>query len=431
MDNVKKIFLTKQEITQAKLRTKLKTTLFTSIAAIIFLSSLIGIIYFLGFNLLRDKGIESQSEIARTLASSVGADIGKQSELLRLNANSQFIIDALKENDLKYRAKSEKEIQRYLMDMDKRWIEAPDDHPFLKDYLDNKLSLKLKELKAEKGEIVSIVVTDKFGGLVGSTARPSGFYSFDQDWWLNSYAKGRGRLFIGNIEYDEQAGLWCIPFAVPIEDEAGAVIGIYKATINLELFFTPLLNFKIGKTGNAVLVDDKAFLLYHDRAAPFANKFCEYEEFQKVVHNSDRWGILDSAYLNHGKTLAAYSEVNLPYPLIYFYAPQLSVSNPGHGIPQRTPQDGLTSLDRIEWFVFVERDVREIFAPLHKLVFVMSLIGIALTVILALSVFILSGQEGPSYSMLQMVKETAEPKKEAEKPNPAEERAGRLPQEPK
>jgi len=401
MDFIKNLFLAKQEITHQKLRLKLRITLFASIAVIMFFSIVITIVYFLGFNLLRDKAVESQEEMARTLASSVESTFDKQAEMLKLSAKSQFIIDALKENDLKYRTMGEKEIQRYLMDMDKRWIQAPNEHPFLKDYLENKLSLKLRELMGDKEELITALVTDKFGGLAGSTTRPSGFYSFDQDWWLNSYEKGHGKLFIGNVEYNEQNNLWCLPFAVPVEDETGTVIGIYKASISLDAFFKPLLDFKIGKTGNAVLVDDKAFLLYHYKTSPFSNKFCEYEEFQKTLQNSDKWGILDSAYLNRGKTLVAYSEV----------------ANP------------LLLAKGINWFIFVERDLREIFASLYKLIFIMIVIGIALIIILALSVFILSGQEPPSYSMLQVIKETAQTKTEDEKSNRIEEGVKRLPEE--
>ena len=89
----------------------------------------------------------------------------------------------------------------------------------------------------------------------------------------------------------------------------------------------------------------------------------------------------------------------------------------------------LLSAKGINWFVFVERDLSEIFSPLYRLIFIIVLIGIALIIILALSVFILSGQEPPNYSMLQVIKETAEAKKEDKDYNPAEERAKRLPKE--
>jgi len=397
MDFIKNIISANQKINQKTLRLKLKTTLFVSVIAIIFFTSLVGIVCLLGFKVLNDKGVESQSEMARTLASAIDSTIEKQFELLKLNANSQFVIDALKFENLKYRTRSERETQRYLMDIDKRWIEASNEHPFIKDYLENNLSRKLKGLKLDEEKLISVTVTDKFGGLVAATTRPSGFYSFDRDWWLGAYAKGRGKPFVGNVEYDEENNLWCLPFAVPIEDETRSVIGVYKATINLDTFFKPLLNFKLGKTGNAVLADDKAYLVYHSKALPFANKFCEYEEFQRTLQNSEKWGVLGSAYLNRGKMLVAYAQVN-----------QANLSAKG-----------------IKWFVFVERDLNEIFAPLNKLIFIVVLIGIALVIILALAVFILSGQESGG-SILQVIKETPVVKTEDQNYSPTEERAKRL-----
>jgi len=398
MDLIKKLYIIKQGITEKQLRLKLKTTIFTSVAASIFFTILIALTYYLGFTLLLDKGAEAQKEMARTLASSVDSTMEKQLELLKLNANSQSIVTALKENNLKYRTKGEREIARYLMDVDKRWIEAPDDHPIIKEYLGNKISAKLNELKVENEKLINITVADKFGGMAGSTSRTSGFYSFDKDWWLSSYAKGHGKPFIGGVEYDEHSNSWCLPFAVPIEDETGAVVGICKASVNIDVFFKPLADFKIGRTGNAVLADDKAYLVYHQKASPYANKFCEYSELQKTLQSGEMWGVLSTAYLNRGKKLVGFYEVNLP-PLL---------------------------TKGVNWFVFVERDFSEIFSPLKKLIFVMILIGIALTIILALSVFILSGQETPA-SVLQVIKDSAPVK--AEEENPLERRTKQLPQD--
>jgi len=373
MDFIKKFFL-KHEINNKQLRVKLKSTIFASVTATIFFTSLFTIVYFLGFNMFRDEGVESQKEMARILASAIDSTIENEVGYVKSNANSQFIIDALKEANLKYRTKSEKDIQLYLMDMNKRWTNASDDDLFLKDYLENKLSHRLSGLKIEEKKLVSVTIADKFGGLVGSTTRPSKFYSFDQDWWLSAYVNGYDKPFIGSVEYDEARNLWCLPFAVPIKDEAGSVIGAYKASISLDTFFKPLLNFKIGETGRVVLADDKAYLVYHDEGLPFANKYCEYKEFKKTLDNRDKWGVLDTAYLNRGKTLVAYSEVNLPF----------------------------LSAKGINWFVFVERDIGEIFVPLGKFISIVILIGILLIIILALSVFILSGQESLSYSMFHM-----------------------------
>ncbi|MBI3602514.1 MAG: cache domain-containing protein [Candidatus Omnitrophica bacterium] len=403
MDFLKNLLLAKQEINQRTLRLKLKITLFVSLAAVIFFCIFIVVTFYVGKTGLLDKAVESQSGMTQTLASAVSVAIEKQVELLKLNANSQFVIDAVKQNNLKYRVMGEKEIRRYLMDEDQRWIEAPDDHPLIKQYSENKLSAQLKAFKVENDEAVNLLVTDKFGGLVGFTSRTSGFYSFDKDWWLGSYADGRGKPFIGNVEYDEQSSLWAMPFAVPIEDETRAIIGIYKELIRINTFFKPLMNFRIGRTGDAVVVDDKAYLVYHPKAAPFANKYCEYEELQNTLQNAKKWGILNSAYLNHGKKLAAYAEINV-------------TSLPALGV---------------NWFVFVERDLSEIFMPLNKLIFMMILIGIALTIILALSVFILSAVERPG-SILQVIKDAPALKTHEESPGAVEKRRmTRLPSEQK
>jgi hypothetical protein len=116
------------------------------------------------------------------------------------------------------------------------------------------------------------------------------------------------------------------------------------------------------------------------------------------MQNSEKWGMLSSAYLNQGEKLAAFSQVKVPV-----------LSGIG-----------------VNWFVFVERDSKEIFAPLNRLIFVMVLIGIALTIILALTVFILSGQEAPA-SVLQVIKDAAPAK--AEDGNPLERRIKEIPKE--
>jgi hypothetical protein len=267
---------------------------------------------------------------------------------------------------------NEGEVRRYLLDMDKRWIEAPADHPLLKEYLENKLSFMLRQIKTEEKKTASIMVTDRFGGLAGSSSRPSGFYISDQNWWKSSYADGEIKVFTGNVEYNEANNLWCLPFVVPIKDESGAVIGIYKVMVDITMFFKPLYNFKIGTTSNTVLVDNKSYLLYQNNTESFANKFCEYEELKKTIQNENRWGILNSVYLYPGEILATYSKIEYPFA--------------GRGI---------------DWFVFVNQALKEVFSPLNRLIFQIVINGTALISILALLIFILNSQNLPVYSLVQ------------------------------
>lgn len=366
-----------------KLSLQLKLTLLTTVAILTFFACFIFLVYTLGFNVLRNVSVERNREMARILAASVDSVFEKQAELIKIKANSQLLVDALKENNLKYRSMNEGEVRRYLLDMDKRWIEAPGDHPLLKEYLENKLSFMLRQIKTEEKKTASIMVTDRFGGLAGSTSRPSGFYISDQNWWKSSYADGEIKVFTGNVEYNEANNLWCLPFAVPIKDESGAVIGIYKVMVDITMFFKPLYNFKIGTTGNTVLVDNKSYLLYQNNTESFANKFCEYEELKKTIQNENRWGILDSVYLYPGEILATYSKIEYPFA------------------------------DRgIDWFVFVNQALKEVFSPLNRLIFQIVINGTALISILALLIFILNSQNLPVYSLARVIKDAAAEKRE-------------------
>lgn len=363
---------------------QLKLTLFTTSIILSFFICFIFLVYTLGTNVLRNVSIERNREMARILAASVDSVFEKEAELIKIKANSQFLVDGLKESNLKYRSMSEAEVRRYLLDMDKRWIEAPSDHPLLKEYLENKISLRLRQIKAEENKTASIMVSDKFGGLAGATSRPSGFYVSDRSWWKDSYADGEIKVFTGNVEYNEANNLWCLPFAVPIKDESGAgLLGIYKVMVDITIFFKPLYNFKIGATGSAALVDNKSYLLYQNNTEPFANKFCEYAELKKTIQNEDRWGVLSSVYLYQGETLAAYSKVEYPFA--------------GKGI---------------DWFVFVNQSLKEIFSPLNKLIFQMVIHGSALISILALLIFIFNSQNLPVYSLVQAIKDTSAKKNE-------------------
>ena len=393
-----KSFLLKNEISNEKLRVKIKTAIFAAVTAAIFFTVLFGAVYFLGFNMFRNRGIESQAEMARILAAAVDSSIEKESDLLKLNANNQIVIDSLKTENLKYRGMSEKEIQLYLVEMNKKWGQSAKESSLASDYLENKLSHRLSELKLKGKKLIALTVADKFGGLVGATTKPEKFYDYDQDWWLSSYAKGRGKPYIGNVEFDEASNLWCLPFAAAVEDENGVVIGVYKALISLEVFFKPLLNFKIGDTGRTALVDDRAYLIYHNESTPFTNKYCEYEELQKTLQNRDKWGIIESAYLNRGKSLVAFSELSHP----------------------------ALSAKRTQWYVFVERDLSEIFAPLDKFILLAILFGMAIILTLVTFVFICSGQEHLCYSMFHLDKGTTVTKTEDKNYHQVETKAQRL-----
>ena len=204
---------------------------------------------------------ENYAKIASAMAYSVAEMINTRVELIKAGAGSEIVTFAVKAINSKY-GQGEEAGKAYLMDMDKKWIEASPGHSLIKEYLDSNLSLKLRSMVGSDGKEAEILVTDRYGGLVASSRKTPDFYQGGKQWWQEAFDGGKGSVVIGDILFDEATKLWCVPFAVPVHDEEGRVIGIYRSLTDISLFSGPLEGFRIGNTGNAALIDDKGYLIY-------------------------------------------------------------------------------------------------------------------------------------------------------------------------
>lgn len=338
---------------------RIKMALVTALSLLVFLFIFILLGYTYDFNALRETTGISHKEMARLLADGISNIVNKEIELMKSSASSDIIYEAVRDADSKYGA-DEKANSRFLEDMDKKWIESSDGHSLIKEYLENRVAVKLKTALGQEGKIVNLLVTDKFGGLVGATARTPDFYQGNKDWWKGAYADGDGRPYVGNVVYNEKLNIWCVPFAVPIKDKSGDVLGVYRSLIDIKAFFNGLEDFKIGETGWASLVDDKCYLIYQQGAKPFANKFCNYEELRKVQESKRSSFVMDGIYARSSKVFVSFADVN-----------------------NKLLNDG-----GIKWSVFVTQEAREVFSPLNRTLLQTLVIGIILVLLLAAVAFI-------------------------------------------
>ena len=338
---------------------RIKIAVFASGALFVFLALFISLGYMYDFNMLRDTAGESRKEMARLMAENVSALIDKETALMNAVASDDMIYEAAKESNLKY-GPDEKAAAKYLEDMDKKWIESSEDHSLVRAYLDNKVSSRLRSIMAQEKKAVNILVTDRFGGLIGATAKTSDFCQSGKDWWRDAYNSGSGAMVAGNVVFEEKGDIWCVPFAVPVRDRSGEVVGIYRSLLDISLFFPPLENFRMGETARVALVDDKGYLVYQRDARPFANKFCGYEDLQRVSRDKKGWLVMAGVYSRAAKAFVAFSDVN----------------------------NKLFTDRGIMWRLFVTQDAKEVFAPLNKLLVRILMIGIALIMLLASAAFI-------------------------------------------
>ena len=169
----------------------------------------------------------------------------------------------------------------------------------------------------------------------------------------------KGKTEVSDISYNDSQKEWLVTLSVP---KGGKVV------LPVSVFSAPLENFKLGKTGEAVLVDDKGYIVYQRDSKPFLNKFCSYDELQAVLQAPEGWRELNGIYRHDNRVLVAFAEVT----------------------------SAALSDKHIRWWAFVAQDVKEAYAPSRKLVSTMSVAAVFLTLVSGLLALLLgSAFTGP------------------------------------
>ena len=84
----------------------------------------------------------------------------------------------------------------------------------------------------------------------------------------STYNNGAGAISVSAVEYDDSTKVYAMNIGVPIRDNLGnKVIGVLRGTVNVSSVFSDLSSIKVGKTGNAVLLDSDGNILYAPNAS--------------------------------------------------------------------------------------------------------------------------------------------------------------------
>lgn len=346
-----------------KIGIRRKIALFICLAIFTVMFVGIGLGYFLGYRLLRNTVAEDGVALAQNLATSVSGSLGITIDNIAMFATNPAHRDAISENTLKYKGKDAGAVNKYLLDMDEEWAESEADSPLVIGYLQGKSGERLKQYTLGNEAIAEIFTTDRFGGLVAASNKTSDFYQADEKWWQETYNDGKGNIFIGDIEYDESADAIAMTVALPVRDKEGNVIGVCKAILRADVLFGPIGDFKIGKTGHAVLVDNKGFIIWHPGIKPLSERLCDDKEFESLVNGPEKWAILTAPHIHKEVMFFSYAVVENPTLL----------------------ESGII------WRVFIDQDAHEVFLPIKMLFIQMGIITGILVLIVVPVAFLFSG----------------------------------------
>ena len=74
--------------------------------------------------------------------------------------------------------------------------------------------------------------TDQKGFNVALTNPTSDFVQSDEDWWLNAW---RHKIAVGQVEFDESAGVWSLDISIRIDDSADQTpLGVVKSVLSIK-----------------------------------------------------------------------------------------------------------------------------------------------------------------------------------------------------
>ncbi|MCX5666767.1 MAG: ATP-binding protein [Candidatus Omnitrophica bacterium] len=324
------------------------------IGSLIFFLSTAGII--IGYTLLHHAARKTEAEhelaVSQLAARGVMRVMDHQFSALEAHTKCRTCEDTITAINALYPA-DEKKRQAYMGQMSGSFLTSPGYDPAIREHLANEVIPSLScHTKSGMG-IREIVVTDKFGGVAASTGHTKELYQTDKDWWQAAFNKGQGDFAVGEVVFDDKSSSWCLPFAGPIRDKAQGVIGVYRVLLDIEMFFDPVRNIRMGRTGNLSIVDGRNYLLFYPETKPFAQKFCDYKELQKLLTGKTGSTVMNRVFGHTKPVMAGFTRIDNP----------------------------LLMKRRIEWDVIAMKDTEEIYSGLNRFVVETSILCLILVIL--------------------------------------------------
>ena len=324
------------------------------IAGVIPLLIAISITYFVGLSQRREtigKNFRQLSEKAR------------ENIALRLTSNIRSIaslsvlpltIDFLDSMSASSSSLSKEELLRQVTDLEERWAELNEEDQLVRKALENPLGETFKAFNSVERVFGEIFATDASGQLVAATNKTTDYWQADEEWWQKAYNNGEGRIHLSKVSFDESANVYSIGICVPVRVAEGTekrIVGIIKGVMDVSNVFESVVDIDVGEGSRGMVALDNGTVVLSKYSIPMQ------EELPPEV-------IPKASIGNSGWFVAQVRD-----------APDLLVGFAR--IIMRRPDRSSSS----RLFVIVSQEITHAFAPVHKLIWYISLPGIALILV--------------------------------------------------
>lgn len=119
-----------------------------------------------------------------------------------------------------------------------------------------------------------VLVTDRHGRLVAASNVTSDFFQADEDWWIQAFDNGRGRISVTDVRRDESAGVYAFEIAVPVPAPSGEELaGVMKIVADSREMLTGVGGLELGDTGEAALVRPDGSIVFSRQSIREGDRF--------------------------------------------------------------------------------------------------------------------------------------------------------------
>lgn len=224
--------------------------------------------------------------------------------------------------------------------------------------LANSVSRRLNDIRTAHPRIKEVIVTDRFGQVVGATNLTTDFLQADEQWWQEAFS---GKVVLSDVGFDTSSRTWSIEISVPVVRE-GSIIGVAKSVVDVELLM------RIGETSGEYLsiggaqlelVSGDGVILYRSNVEPRSQRVPNWPATVPVLQwRPTKQEIEAFAPLQMPADIGGYP-VTVPQWLVMVYIPRNIVEAPIYRVMVVTAIAGLalTTMIFIIGIVLVDRSL--------------------------------------------------------------------------
>jgi GAF domain-containing protein/HAMP domain-containing protein len=358
------IFIVRQ-FKNYNLRTKFML-IFLSVSVLSF-SIVLGFANWRANTLLKQQIGEDLFSLATAQGKEIGNILQTQVRILEALSLNDATNIALSTRNISYPQDAE-EIQTKLNEVADFWGRTQDKEALKSSLFNIFLSAELQDFTSVFPTHLDLLVTDKYGGVVGASGIPPQYIYDGEVWWQAAYNNGLGAIYIDEPVFDPVSKKHGVVIAVPVYN-ADKVIGIIRSIYSIDDLLTVLKSVSIDETQADLFFDV-------NEEAPFGEKKLSLIDGTPVkIEASTHQALLD----NDAKLLEDnYAE------LIFEREPSLVSLAPVETL------SGGEVIDKLGWQAVVHQDSDQALSPVDALVTSSIAVAMGVTLLVILGALMLS-----------------------------------------